>query len=503
MISLANIGAVASSSIDTPLGSAYWDTGDRLYIDARDSAYEDLFPGDTISAAITPRHSGSSARTLTPTGAVTVNTVGANGGRTFQLANGAGVPVAGSAASLAAHWLAPIMNGSDKTGTVMLRGRILTNGTKIPFGWGSSTETAKDFCEATTSSTNASLGARKTDDAVVAVTGASGVQLGFEDTDFAVVFNGTTVNYYALGAIAESGVADAFDVGNTIIDQHRIGASGRQNATLHPGLELQIYCATEEILNQTQIDEIRAAWLAADPPAFSGAALHAIGDSIMKGSQSSHLAGCRKTIYEYYTAQSLDVQWVGSYATGTIAHPRHSSVASTKINTHIGIATNELGTGNAFENVELVFVLSGTNNVNDSVGSGAAAVSEYATLLETIHTQIVSSRASARIAVATLPDHAGLTQDSGGPAATEVLAFNSGLTAASGVWDDFDTAHPSHKLFRGDLWTALGGTGSSSGVNFADGVHPSDAGYAIMANTYINSQTADGATLVAYLASIG
>lgn len=208
-----------------------------------------------------------------------------------------------------------------------------------------------------------------------------------------------------------------------------------------------------------------------------------LGDSITFGSGSGGTPagtdGYRHGFYDWAVAQGYSMSFVGSGSNGSWPNPLHDG--------HPGFTIEDLNPGiiphyGAFYGpADLIIYLIATNQ--DWLGSGAGYnpslwASDYATQLNTIQ----SVRATSRIMVSTITPHWDVTANG------LIQSFNT--TNLPAVWNAFDVAHPTKKLLRADLNTAIGGP-THVNANFVSSVdvHPNATGYALILAEWIRVLT--------------
>jgi hypothetical protein len=185
------------------------------------------------------------------------------------------------------------------------------------------------------------------------------------------------------------------------------------------------------------------------------------GDSITK------LPGMRRAFADFVSANGLDVDMVGAFSTGEFADNQHSAVSGVKIRSVRERAKLELGAGKPYPDVSLIFVLIGTNNINDAGVDVQAALDEYAGTLDVLSNLATSTVPDARIFVSTIPPiQPGVLGDA------QVDEFNAGMPQR---WDAFDARRPDNKLVR---WDMHAGLSPWSPDLQPDSAHPNDAGFA-------------------------
>jgi len=437
----------------TPLGAGTWANG--IYFDFTDAAYEGYGQGDVVTT-LTPR---IGAGVLTAEGNPSVDIVPTNmGGRRTLLFASADLD------ALAAHWLATLSNGEDKTFSVLARVRIIENGSRCIAGFGSSASLTQNFCEVFTSSTVGTYNARRDSAGTTVNSGSYGNLLLGTDRTIGMVFDGITATAYRDGVAF--GSPATIDVGTIPTDRFRFGATGRSSPTLHSGLAMQNLAITNRALTAGEVLTVHNAWLANDLPPIVGTQFAEVGDSLTKGPASG---GYRNPLAAWITANCAPnhLTAVGDQVYGTFTNPRHMGYPSLECAQIITKYVAQVGTGKAYS-PKLSIIWMGTNDVNNVPGDVSAAVASYTTQLTNAHNAAVSSDAAARLMVTTLTDYLGITSD--------IVAFNTAIAGPGGVWDVFDAAHPSNTLKRLDLYTKLGAAGTS-GLWQPDGVHLTDAGH--------------------------
>lgn len=440
---------IISSSIHvplTPLGEAFWQTG--MYFDARDYP---LSANSEISTALRPRVGASNCTPQTSGANFPVykqNSIGGRGSILFTAAQNQGFNC---------HFLASIMSGDDKPGSVMMRIMRADAASQTFCGWGSSASATQNFCEVFATAAGFLGGRKNQGGTLVTQNGTTNLQFTTRIVTFTTP--GTTVNLYIDGVL-EASFPKALDVNSVTLNQFRFGSTGRSSAGAGFGGYIQCVAVTPNVLSLGQISTIKSTWEFQDAQPNTGAPIYWIGDSITKR------AGMREVLYNYIVANSLHIDAQGSFHDGAFPDNEHSAVNGVEINSVNGRAVSELGTGNAFPGILLILVMAGTNNVNNVPYNNTTTLTQYADMLEDMHTAVTSSNASAKICVTTiLPIEPGVVGD------TNVPLFNGGLPA---IWDAFDLAHPSNILIR---WDANQAMGPWSPLYFADSAHPNTAGY--------------------------
>jgi lysophospholipase L1-like esterase len=441
------------STVATPLGDAFWD----LYFDARD--YEGtLTTGDTVIAPLVPR---VGAGLITPVNAPTVS------GGVLGIGNRLAFKTLITGPScFDAFWLAPLLSGVKKPGTMGCRWRRTTAANAIVFGFGKSTSTVNSFFELLQGAVGQNF-MRKNDGVAATVSQIGTTNPGSAVQDAFFTNDGNTGKLYVNGLLEATMDISALSA-NVVIDQCRLGNSGR-NFPGGGGGGLggfsQVYVFSTNVASDADILAVHNAWLADDFPPPSGAQVYFIGDSTTK------LQGLRLATYDYYTTHVpvLDIDMVGSFNDGNFPDNQHSAVNGATllgINNRVNL---ELGAGNAFSDVLLVHLLAGVNDLNDPGANVPAILTAYANLLTNINTRITGTQPTARIAVTTIqPLQPGTMGEA------EVVAFNAGLPA---IWNAFDAAHPATPLIRWDLYNALGG--AWNGAYYLDSAHNNATGYAV------------------------
>jgi len=192
------------------------------------------------------------------------------------------------------------------------------------------------------------------------------------------------------------------------------------------------------------------------PPLRRHEVAYFTGDSLTKAE------GMRLAFSEFAMARGLDAETVGAFTGGDFPDNQHSAVSGVKIRSVRERAKLELGAGNPYPDVSLVFLMIGTNNVNDVGVAVPAAVAEYAETLDVI----AGLAPNSRIFVTTLPPIKPGVQG-----AEQVDEYDAELPAA---WDSFDARHEK-PLVRWDMNRAIGPFDQEL---FVDSGHPNPGGWA-------------------------
>jgi hypothetical protein len=446
----------------TPLGAAFWAGG--MYFDARD--YPDIANDSALTATMVPR---IGTGVVTPTASPVMKITGMGGKQAIQFTSA-------SQQRFSAHWLAALMNGVDKPCTVVVRFRRVDAASQTLCGWGRLISGTTNFWEVACSAGGTEL-ARKSDGATLTLNDAE-ADLQFVDHVVSVSTDGSTADIYLDGVLSESG---SLDTGAADINQFRFGASGRSaSGTGFFGGLIQVVGVSPQVADATQHADLYAGILANDAPIVNGTPVLWLGDAITLGSNVT--ANHRELMFDWIQANLTNVDmsginFVGSRQNGSFADNDHSGYGGYGIVSVESTAAAQLGAAGAFPNVLLTIVMAGTSDVSNVGYTDAAAWAAYASLLETIHDKMVENEPTARICVSTIPPRNPAVDALG---AANAATFNAGLKAASGVWDDFDTAHPSNTLIRVDVSAAFGDVWSSP--NYLDVTHLSNTGYALAVN---------------------
>lgn len=96
---------------------------------------------------------------------------------------------------------------------------------------------------------------------------------------------------------------------------------------------------------------------------------------------------------------------------------------------------------------------------------GIPASPNYATLLATLHSALVASQPTARIAVTTIPPRNDV----------DVSSYNAALPA---IWDNHDILHPANPVIRWNAFSGIGGVWNPA--YYIDSVHLNNTGYAMI-----------------------
>lgn len=446
---LTNEPVTNGSTVATPLGDAYW----SLYFDARD--YEGaLTTGDTVTSPLVPR---IGAGDVTPFAGPTVS------GGVLGIGNRLAFKTTLTPSYFEVNWLAALMSGVKKPGTMGVRFRRITAANAIAFGFGKSTSQVNSFYEILEGAVGLAT-MRKNDGVAATVQASSTTNLGSQTHDVFFTNDGDTGKLYVDG-VHEATMNIAALTANVTIDRCRLANSGRQA----PGGGLdgfsQVYVFSTNVASDADVLTVHNAWLADDFPPPSGAQVYFIGDSTTK------LQGMRLATYDYYTTHVpiLSIDMVGSFNDGSFPDNQHSAVNGATllgINNRVNL---ELGAGNAFSDVLLVHLLAGVNDLNDPGANVPAILTAYQNLVINILTRITGTQPTARCAVTTIQPLQPGTQGE-----AEVVAFNAGLPA---VWNAVDALFPANLLIRWDLYNAIGG--AWDGANYLDSAHPNATGYAL------------------------
>lgn len=449
--SFTNAATTNSSAASPPLGDTFW----KLYVDANDYANV-LSSGDTVSTNLTPRVGTS---TINPVNSPTVVSGAISIGNRLAFKH-----VAASTQGFTAHWLASLVNGSDKPCTIAIRAQRGAAASAIWAGFGKAASATVSYLELAISAAGLAV-FRKNDGTTTKPTTTTGnTVLGSSTRDIIVTTDGTTGWLYADGVLqtAFSPSGQDMDVASTIIDQFRIGNSGR-SASGGGGLDglWQTIGVADAAISAADVTTIRNAWIAQDI-VTTGAQVYFVGDSLTKAS------GMRLALYNYYIGAGKSIDMVGAAADGTFPDNQHSGFNGVELSSIQGRAVAELGTGHAYPAVKLVHILACVNDLNNAGANVTTILNSYATALEAIFTAASSSTATVRLAVTTI-----MPLQPGTQGEAEVVAFNAGLAAK---WNTFDAAHPSNTLLRWDLYNAIGGAWNAS--LYLDSTHPNPTGWA-------------------------
>jgi hypothetical protein len=174
-----------------------------------------------------------------------------------------------------------------------------------------------------------------------------------------------------------------------------------------------------------------------------------VGDSITQGQNTSY-GSYRRHLYSLLTADGLDVVFVGPLSDGSFPSPAHDGVTGDVINGAWGrIASGRIETYTP----DIILLLIGTNDILGG-GSPSTALGTYSSLLDSI----ITHGPNVKTVVGSLPPIFG----HGSTITSNVTAFNSGLaTLVASKGTNFIFADLTTSMLSGD---------------FADGVHPTDAG---------------------------
>lgn len=442
---------------ETPLGADTW----LLYWDARDHGWTN---GEVLTAAFTPR---IGADQLTPTLSPVVDGDGIGGRTAVNFGDALN-------ATLEGHWLAASFTGEDTPCSMVIRCRRTGNEAGVAAGFGRASATDQ-FLEVGHSAAGAAL-VRRDGASEASATQTSTTNLGFVDVTLGFSTNGTTVSIYVNGA-ATNIVGAALDRTTAALTQFRIATTGRDAGGTDDfaGL-IQVVAVTDEVLTAEQHAEVHADLVALDLVPGVGTPIMFLGDSLTAA------FSYREPMFEHIQAEEYLIDMQGPLQGGSFVDNQHAGYSTRTISQIEGIAEGNLGTGNPYDAVELVIVMAGSNDCTPGY-DGPTAAAAYRDMLETIHTQLTSTVATARIAVTTLPPKDG-------PNDAFVTDFNARIATE---WADFNTDHPGNALIQFDAHAAIGGVWDSG--LYLDAAHPNQAGNALIAAAYI-------AATDSYLASI-
>lgn len=204
------------------------------------------------------------------------------------------------------------------------------------------------------------------------------------------------------------------------------------------------------------VNGLLAKWRATRAPV-----LYFLGDSITTAQLATN-GGMPALISQRLRALGAYADPQGPFAVGQPYPYRHSAVSGNtcaQMTTRVNSTTDGLGLGGGsqgrYRRTDLGLLFAGTNDLS---------VPNYTTLLNAMHTKLMQSKPTARIAVTPITNVFGST--------AAVVAFNAALIA---VWDAFDAAHPATPLIRWNAFLAVPNDGS--GTYYVDATHPNDAGY--------------------------
>lgn len=220
------------------------------------------------------------------------------------------------------------------------------------------------------------------------------------------------------------------------------------------------------------------------------------GDSITFGSGSTSLirsAGQRFLFREWCDHERYNVDLIGSSSFGTFTDNEHEGHGGQTIAGIAGTFAGLYGPGLTYTAADLILCMAGTNNMDQVAAyDGTTTPAAYAALLASY----IAAFPNVRIAVTTI---LAIDPTLYPTSAADVTDYNSKLPA---IWDAFDVAHPSNKLFR---WNANLAVGAYSTTKYFDFAHPNDYGYIAMINHPTHGLKAaavagGGQTLAAFLA---
>lgn len=486
---LAASGAMLSDALAevqiTPLGVARW----ALYFDFRDSAYDVYNHGDALSAAITPRVGAGS---LTPTLSPTVDTEGIGGGRSINFGTSTNAYLDGPA-------YASLVDGTDKTVSVVARVRRVGNESGAICGWGRTSATDQYLWFGHTSA--GALQVIKDGASETLKTVTSTFAMGFVDRCVAFTTNGSTVAIYGDGAATNITASD-LNTTDPAITQFRIGTTGMNTGGTDDfaGHE-QALCISTDVLTLAEIQAVKAALENLDPPAVVGTAILFGGTSLTKHASQHGLRGFFNDKLAAATSPSLHFDMQGPASDGNFADNQHDGVNGSTIANIKARAIVNIGVGKKYPNVKVYFLDAGTNDFSDtnSYVDNATVVTAWKDLVTTILTAGIASQSNFRMVVTPPPPI-----DPAYNTSARSAAFHATFAA---MCDDIDAAFPSNKLFRWDWFMAL--EGAYNGIYYiaGDPVHMNTTGYdkAVNDPTYglwAAQVAGGGTTLVSHLGSI-
>jgi lysophospholipase L1-like esterase len=466
VIPRALLGAIASarrSNDTTPLGAAMWAGG--LYWCRRD--YQ-LGHGEVITEHAPRIGAGNIAVVSQPV----CNSVG--------IANGVSATISSTAPAdyFEAHWLGPFFSGTNVGGTIVLRFQALISGTRCVIAFGNSGSGTANFLEIITFSTQATVSVRWTSAAGVAATTWTGPQLAFGECTLAVVKHPTTLDVYLNKVAIATGVP--FTTGASTFDRFRIGATARSTPASTNTAEYQEVgvCRTE--LSAAQVAQWHDAVLALDPVVTAGTPIIFVGDSITNGTGALEQGGARGPLNATIVANlgTNRIACIGPLAGGAFDNNAHCGYSSQRAEQIATRFEEFCGPGQPGAGVRFASVLFGTNDshLNPGLANAAAQLPITLASLDAGWRSIldigIAGNPLFRMGVHTLPCFKSTLARPG--MEDRIAAINAGVPA---LLDAIDTDYPSNTVIRCDLYTELGGYGSSSGTNYSDGVHFSPTGY--------------------------
>lgn len=378
-----------SSAADPPLGAAAW----SLWIDARD--YESVFSsGDTVAAALTPRV-GAGVGTPFNSPTAVIGAIGIGNRLAFK-------HVAATVRNFMATWLASIMNGWSKPGTIAIRAQRGAAAAAVWAGFGEAASGTNSYFEValaaggqaimrkndgtTTATKSGGTTLASTSHTVIITTNAGGTQ-GFLYVDGVLesTFNPTPLD---LSPASARVTIDHFGIGNS---GRLVGGGGLDGAW-------QVCGVSSNVVDATQVATIHAAMLASDIAVSAGAQVYYVGDSLFAYSGVS----LRQKMYDMYIAAGKNIDLVGSFAAGAFADNQHSAQNGVEIASIRARALSEVGTGKAFPNVKLVCLLGAVNDLNNVGVLLTDVQTAYTTAVTDIHAAITATQPTARIAIYTI-----------------------------------------------------------------------------------------------------
>ncbi len=350
---IARFGGGAADPFFVSLGAATWTNGAYLDVPALGVS--------SLSAAFAPQV-GSDV--FTPSGTYQVPGIGI-GGRGALDCNVASV------LSIAAHWLAGLASGTDKTFTALARiRRDYPVGRRALWGFGHSTENANEFLDCgLPAGANVSPSARKDADAEATLEILGSTAFDYGEHVVAFRTDGTTGWIYVDGVQVATGSLDTlavtFDRFYLTAHYNTVAAPVAQ----HFGGFLSHFAITELLLTPAQVAQVGIDWASVDlgtPGKPDGTKVQQFGDSKMQGDSDTYAitstrGGNRYRAHAYLRLNRLRINFVGHRSGGISADPEHSSIGGA----NMSLIRSYINTYISTYEPEIVVIDGGTNDTDD------------------------------------------------------------------------------------------------------------------------------------------
>lgn len=196
-----------------------------------------------------------------------------------------------------------------------------------------------------------------------------------------------------------------------------------------------------------------------------------VGDSLTANHGATNNNGWRQTIFLNSEAAGYPVHAFGTTVGGTFTENRHSGISGCDIACASAASANNFGVGKRFHGLPgVIMILIGSADILNGADPEVTA-NAYKALCEARF--IAAEPTLSGLVVATIPPLPG---DPPG-----VAAYNDALKRRGGIWDQIHSDYPKIRIARVDLFSAIGGKYSA---NLYIGIHPNDAGYALLGAAY-------------------